>query len=134
LASRLFGEDLVYRGALEVALGEGVVTVKDEGDVFTVVDVAFGANPTCDSAIGINAFGDAAVEGVVGVVNLAGDGAACGRELSYSSVLNLRTKSSSSCLEYSNSGPSAITATFCTIMCSSEFMSRPLSMYKSNAH
>jgi hypothetical protein len=29
LASRLFGEDLVYRGAMEVTLGEGVVTAKN---------------------------------------------------------------------------------------------------------
>jgi hypothetical protein len=61
LASRLFGEDLVYRGTMEVALFEGIVTVKDESDVVTVVEVALGADTPCCSTVGVDAFGDAAV-------------------------------------------------------------------------
>jgi hypothetical protein len=41
LAAGVFGEDLVDGRAIQVALLQGVVTVKDEGNVFTIVDVAF---------------------------------------------------------------------------------------------
>jgi hypothetical protein len=69
---------LVYRWAIEVALFEGVVTVKDEGNVFTVIDVAFSADSPNSSPIGIDAFGDAAVEGIVRVIDLAGNCAPSG--------------------------------------------------------
>jgi hypothetical protein len=67
LGTGVFSEDLVYRWAIEVALCEGVVTVKDEGNVFTIVDVAFSADSPGCGPIGINVFGDAAVEGVLWV-------------------------------------------------------------------
>jgi hypothetical protein len=78
LATSVFSEDLVYRWAIEVALFEGVVTVKDEGNVFTVIDVAFSADSPNSSPIGIDAFGDAAVEGIVRVIDLSGNGTPSG--------------------------------------------------------
>jgi hypothetical protein len=46
--------------------------------VLTIVDVAFGADSPGCGTIGIDAFGDAAVEGVVCVINLAGNRAPSG--------------------------------------------------------
>jgi hypothetical protein len=65
LGTSVFGEDLVDGRAIQVALLQGVVTVKDEGNVFTIVDVAFSADSPSSSTIGINAFGDVVVEGIV---------------------------------------------------------------------
>jgi hypothetical protein len=67
LGTSVFGEDLVDDGAIQVALCESVVTIKDEGNVFTIVDVAFSADSPGCGPIGINVFGDAAVEGVLWV-------------------------------------------------------------------
>jgi Domain of unknown function (DUF4351) len=78
LASRLDREDLVYRGAMEVALFEGVVAVKDEGDMVAVVEIAFCRYSTGNGSVGVDAFGDAAVEGIIRVIDLTGDGAASG--------------------------------------------------------
>jgi hypothetical protein len=72
LAAGVFSEDLVYRWAIQVALCESVVTIKDEGNVFTIVNVAFGADSPSSGTIGIDAFGDAAIEGVVCVIDLTG--------------------------------------------------------------
>jgi hypothetical protein len=72
LVTGVFGQHLVDGGAIQVALCESVVTIKDEGNVFTVVNIAFGADSPSSSTIGIDAFGNAAVEGIVGVINLAG--------------------------------------------------------------
>jgi hypothetical protein len=44
LVTGVFGENLVDGGAIQIALLQGVVTVKDEGNVFTIVDVAFSAD------------------------------------------------------------------------------------------
>jgi hypothetical protein len=68
LGTGVFGQHLVDGGAIEVALCEGIVTVKDQGNVFTVVDVAFSADSPSSGTIGINAFGDTAVEGVVAII------------------------------------------------------------------
>jgi hypothetical protein len=47
LVTGVFGEDLVYLWTMEVALFEGVVAVKNEGDVFPVVNIALGADTPC---------------------------------------------------------------------------------------
>jgi hypothetical protein len=60
LAAGVFSEDLVYRWAIEVVLCEGVVTVKDEGNVFTIVDVAFSADSPSSGTIRVDTFGNAA--------------------------------------------------------------------------
>jgi hypothetical protein len=78
LGTGVFGEDLVDGRAIQVALCESVVTVKDEGNVFTVIDVAFSADSPNSSPIGIDAFGDAAVEGIVRVIDLSGNGTPSG--------------------------------------------------------
>jgi hypothetical protein len=67
LGTGVFGKDLVDGRAIQVALCESVVTIKDEGNVFTIVDVAFSADSPGCGPIGINVFGDAAVEGVLWV-------------------------------------------------------------------
>jgi hypothetical protein len=72
LGTSVFGEDLVDGGAIQVALCESAVAIKDEGNVFAIVNVAFGADSPSSGTIGINAFGDAAVEGIIGVIDLAG--------------------------------------------------------------
>jgi hypothetical protein len=78
LGTGVFSEDLVYRWAIEVALCEGVVTVKDEGNVFTIVDVAFSADSPSSGTIRVDTFGNAAVEGVIRVIDLAGNRAPSG--------------------------------------------------------
>jgi hypothetical protein len=44
LGTGVFGEDLVDGRAIQVALYEGVVAIKDEGNVFAIVNVAFSAD------------------------------------------------------------------------------------------
>jgi hypothetical protein len=72
LVTGVFGEDLVDGGAIQVALCESIVAIKDQGDMLTIVDVAFSADSPDSSTIGIDAFGNAAVEGVVCVIDLTG--------------------------------------------------------------
>jgi hypothetical protein len=78
LAAGVFGEDLVDGRAIQVALFKGVVAVKGEGNVFTIVNIAFGADSPGCGTIGINPFGDAAVEGIIRVIDLAGNCAPSG--------------------------------------------------------
>jgi hypothetical protein len=78
LGTSVFGEDLVDGGAIQVALCEGVVAIKDEGNVLTIVDVAFSADSPSSGTIRVDTFGNAAVEGIVRVIDLAGNRAPSG--------------------------------------------------------
>jgi hypothetical protein len=62
LGTSVFGENLVDGGAVEVALFEGVVAVKDEGNIFTIIDISFGADSSVSSTVGVNAFEDTVIE------------------------------------------------------------------------
>jgi hypothetical protein len=62
LGTSVFGEDLVDGGAIEVALCEGVVAIKDKSNVFTIVDISFGADSSVSSTVGVNAFEDTVIE------------------------------------------------------------------------
>jgi hypothetical protein len=63
---------LVDGGAIQVALCESIVAIKDQGDMLAIVNVAFGADSPSSGTIRVDTFGNAAVEGVVCVINLAG--------------------------------------------------------------